>query len=241
MAEQEVIKHTKKVYKIWNNQQFSFWHKLKEFFIEIAIIVFAVSLSIWLHSLSEHRHEQKEVKKFLRGLKEDIVNDIAEAKRLLITYKNYDIMYTWLYSLKKERSPDKDTLHTYLQKINSNAFLRPNITRFNGFLSAGKIGAIESDSLALNILYLYQETVPRIKSSETAWLSFNKSLNEYIIDNVKDADSDKAKWEVLIAPKAKILCKSLIPWKQLYERYEEFILQGEAIMLEIDKAYPALN
>src|SRR4051812_19152197 len=47
MAELEVVKHTKKVYKIWNSKEHSFWHKAKEFLIEIFIIVFAVSLSIW--------------------------------------------------------------------------------------------------------------------------------------------------------------------------------------------------
>ena len=46
MAEQEVIKHTKQVYKIWTSKTHSFWHKLKEFAIEIVIIVFAVGMTV---------------------------------------------------------------------------------------------------------------------------------------------------------------------------------------------------
>ena len=61
MAEEEVAKHTKKIYSIWNSKEHSFLHKLQEFFLEILIIVFAVTLSIWFHSWSEHKHEQKEV------------------------------------------------------------------------------------------------------------------------------------------------------------------------------------
>jgi hypothetical protein len=65
MAEQEIIKHTKKVYKIWNSKEHSRWQKIKEFFIEILIIVFAVTISIWLHNWSEHRNQQEDVKVFL--------------------------------------------------------------------------------------------------------------------------------------------------------------------------------
>jgi hypothetical protein len=72
----EVTKHTKKIYDTVKSRKHSFAEKLKEILIEICIIVFAVTLSIWLHSWSEHRHEQKEVSEFLKGLKEDLSNDI---------------------------------------------------------------------------------------------------------------------------------------------------------------------
>ena len=78
MAEQEIVKHTKKVYKIWNSKEHGFWFKLKEFLIEISIIVFAVSLSIWLHERSEHATQQQEVKEFLTGLRQDLLSDIME-------------------------------------------------------------------------------------------------------------------------------------------------------------------
>jgi hypothetical protein len=31
MADQEISKHTKKVYKIWNSKEYKWQHKLKEF------------------------------------------------------------------------------------------------------------------------------------------------------------------------------------------------------------------
>ncbi len=69
MAEDEIIKHTKKIYKTWFNKEFPFWHKISEFLIEILIIVFAVTISIWFHNLSEHKHQQEDVKQFLVGFK----------------------------------------------------------------------------------------------------------------------------------------------------------------------------
>jgi Fe2+ transport system protein B len=80
MADHEVAKHTKKMYKIWNSSEHGVWHKFKEFFIEISIIVFAVSVSIWFHNMSEKRHERAEGHKFLVGLKSDLEKDIIEMK-----------------------------------------------------------------------------------------------------------------------------------------------------------------
>ncbi len=62
MAEEEIAKHTKKVYKVWASKEHTWQHKVKEFFIEIAIIVFAVSISIWFHNMSEKATTAKKPK-----------------------------------------------------------------------------------------------------------------------------------------------------------------------------------
>ncbi|MBC7525013.1 MAG: hypothetical protein H7239_11315 [Flavobacterium sp.] len=68
----------------------TFIEKLTEISIEIFIIVFAVSLSIWLHSWSEHNHQQNEVKKFLVDLKSDLIRDSDGYKKSLqSTEKNF--------------------------------------------------------------------------------------------------------------------------------------------------------
>ena len=71
----EILKHTKKIYKEVKNPKHTVAEKLKEIIVEILIIVFAVTLSIWLHSWSEEKHQRKEAKTFLIGLKEDLKND----------------------------------------------------------------------------------------------------------------------------------------------------------------------
>lgn len=77
MADQEIAKHTKKIWAVVRSPH-GFWHKVREMLLEIAIIVFAVSMSIWLHSVGEHRHEQAQVKSFLLGLKRDIQSDLVQ-------------------------------------------------------------------------------------------------------------------------------------------------------------------
>lgn len=238
MAEQEVIKHTKKVFKILEDKNSSFWHKFKDFVLEIFIIVFAISISIWFQNWSERRNEQKTTKTFLLGLKDDIQADITETEDILKTYKEYNLLYTYLNSLDRKKTPSKDSLKKALTYIGSNTFLRAHESRFNGFLSAGKIMSIENDSLTQNILNYFQVVLPSLQTSEEIWLSQNRLLITYLTDNVKDFENDMDKFQVLTTAKGKYLTKSLIPWQQLLDRYKLVSFEGNKIILNINKLYP---
>ena len=104
--QEEVTKHSRKIFRTLKNPKHAVSEKVKEIIIEIFIIVFAVSLSIWLHGWSEHRHEQKEANKFLKELKEDLNADI----RLLEENKNIATRlandYKFMLSLKKNQATD---------------------------------------------------------------------------------------------------------------------------------------
>lgn len=238
MAEQEVIKHGKRIYKIWNKKEVSFIDKLKEFFIEIFIITFAITLSLALHNWSEHKNEQKEAKAFLLGLKSDLQADISSTKKEINDYKHFVKMYTFLSNLTNKTVQDKDTLHKYIQDTNYTTFLRAHTTRFNGFLSAGKIMTIENHDLSFLILNYYQETLPMVESSESGWMYIYKELNSYLLNNVQNFDDDNEIIKVLATSKGRYLTKTLIPWQQLFERYNNVIKNAEQIIAHIDKMYP---
>jgi hypothetical protein len=238
MADQEVIKHTKKIVGLWGDKHSPFWRKLKDFIVEILIIVFAVSISIWLHNWSDHNNEQKVTRTFLLGLRDDIKADIAETKGIVETYKDFGLLYTWLSNLDPSKVPNRDSLRQALDKIRSNTFLRVHKSRFEGFLSAGKIMTIENDSLTQNILEYYEEILPELGSSEQGWVSENDLLNTYLTDNTKDLGSDVSKFQVLTTPKGKYLTKTLIPWPQLLERHESLIVEGNKIISAISTMYP---
>lgn len=238
MADQEVIKHGKKLLGIWGKKDHPFLHKAADLVVEIFIIVFAVSISIGFHNWNANKHEQAQVKAFLLGLKKDIRADINASKENLLGYKNYDTTYCYLSSLRRDKVPNNDSLKHGLSNLNSSISLKLHKSRFTGFLSAGKIMSIENDSLALNILNYYQDVVPSLQLSEGGWGSSHYELVRYLTDNVKDVDSDMAKWEVLTTPKGRYLTKSLIPWQQLLDRYQAIIVMGEAIIKQIDELYP---
>src|ERR1700743_427517 len=74
MADQEVIKHVKHAVDVARSKR-PWTHKLQEILLEVVIIVFAVSLSIWLHNWSESRKDREEERDFLVGLKQDLQAD----------------------------------------------------------------------------------------------------------------------------------------------------------------------
>jgi len=140
----EILKHTEKIYKTVKNPKHSFGEKVKEILIEIFIIVFAVTLSIWLHSWSEHNHQRKEAHEFLKDIKADIAKDLEsmQAKK------------TGLDSVFKSGVHMLDT--SALNASSSNFSLNFGLTTFKandgnyqGFKSSGKIGFIEKDKRAI--------------------------------------------------------------------------------------------
>jgi hypothetical protein len=144
----EIIKHTKKIYKTARNSKHSFTEKITEIAIEIFIIVFAVSLSIGLHSWNEHRHQQKLVREFLTDLKSELNKDLLGLEE---GKKEYDAIKKSIASL------DDTTIGNfsinYIIRVNNNA-------NYEGFKSSGKISTIENKKLKNLILEYYQKTNP---------------------------------------------------------------------------------
>ena len=62
MAEDEIRKHTKAAISAATGKQHGWKHKLHDVLLEVMIIIFAVSVSIWLHNWSDGLKEKKEAK-----------------------------------------------------------------------------------------------------------------------------------------------------------------------------------
>jgi len=176
----ELTKHGLKLYKTMADRKHSFGEKFKEILIEIGIIVFAVSLSIWFHNWSEHHHEQKEVKEFLLGLRHDLSDDIRVLKENCDTITTVDSNFTHAFSLHKNQLPDSIVHHYFYYSM---VVTNLNNARYEGFKSSGKIGNIEDDSLREAILVYYQQTVPAISDHETIVNKLQEKLLDYQIDN----------------------------------------------------------
>ena len=189
--QEEILKHTKKVYSEMKNTDHSFWHKTKEILIEIGIIVFAVTLSIWLHSWSEHRHQQKEVKSFLTNLKSDLTKDITslndERSEYLRLNKEYEILSnitsTKLDSLIKAKSFVKVPIHTTGKKTNDG--------NYEGFKTSGKLGYVENEELKQLFIKYYQQTVPMIDEVDKIYSGSMFKMIDFKIDNAGQSDKIK--------------------------------------------------
>lgn len=238
MADQEVAKHTKKIYKTWTSKEHGFWHKLKEFILEIIIIVFAVSISIWFHNRSEHSHQQEDVKIFLLGLKKDLTADIAEMQQDKESYQMQRVAFGYINHTKRGEQLNKDSVNHYSRWLLNTTSLNPNNGRFEGFKSSGKIGLIENDSLQNDIMDLYQENIPALLAATNGYVSRKNILFEYLQKNHRRlTDSTTNFDEVLNTEEAHNISLVLSYTDEIMARYQAAIEKMQKIINGINREY----
>ena len=240
MAEDEVIKHTKKIYKTWMSRDIPFWHKISEFLIEILIIVFAVTISIWFHNLSEHRHEQADVRYFLEGLKSDLTSDIKEMKSDKESYLFQKTLFSYLSHLRIEEPVSLDTLRKYRNWLQNTTGLNPNDGRFEGFKSSGKIGTIENKGLQNDIMDLYEEDIPALLTSSRYYTSTKLKLFDFFYKNLKRTTDSTSNLAILLkTDEGHNLSDALHSPDQIIGQYDDCIALMTKIIGEIDNQYPS--
>jgi hypothetical protein len=237
MAEQEVIKHTKKLFSMWKSGK-GFWHKFGEFFLELVIIVFAVSLSIYLHDNSEKKHQQHETKEFLLGLKLDLETDIVEMDADKKSFEQSGKAFAYISNVKMNQQLSVDTIEKYRNWILNTTGLVPNNGRFEGFKSSGKIGTISNKELQDNIMDLYQEDIPNVIISTNNYTAKKQQLFEYINMNRKRlTDSTSNQLAVLASDPSLNICRGLVYVGEILTRYDTCINKMKTIIAEIDNEY----
>lgn len=238
MAEQEVIKHTKKIYKVWNSKEHGFWEKVKEFVLEIVIIVFAVSLSIWLHGQSEHAHQQKDVKDFLLGLQTDLKLDRQEMEADRERFIKSGKAFYYLRSLQLNEKPNKDSVSYYNDVFFNSTGLIPNDGRFEGFKSAGKIGTIENKVLQNEILDLYQENIPFLITQTDFHNTAKRKLNNFFNDHLKRSSTTTDNFmELLMSERVYNEGGDLSQTRNIVDQYTKCIKNIDQINKLIDEEY----
>jgi len=227
--EEELAKHSKKIFMTLKNSKKLFSEKLKEVFIEIFIIVFSVTLSIWLHGRSLHTHQQKETKEFLSDLKSDLFKDIKSVSEKEIQMSNTIQQYSYLSNLTDKRI---DSITNKKGEINMNVsyvIKTTNDGNYEGFKSSGKIGYIENKKLKKLILEYYQEGMPSINETENY---FNLRMGK--IEDLIFLDKDKKK--KLLDPSLKMYFNVVIKTAQNnINNYKSISKEAKGIISEILK------
>ena len=203
--QEEIKKHSKKIYKTVKNSEHTLGEKLKEIIIEIFIIVFAVTLSIWLHSWSEHRHQQEEVSVFLGNLMNDLKNDIENIDIEKEAYQKSNIGYEKILGLTMLQL---DSIYKSKEKVNFPIYSHGqimNIGNYEAFKSSGKIGYIEDEELKQKILNYYQIFVPSLNEVDKRYNDFLFKCFDKMIEN-----ADKSEEKLYSDPKFKKTIEFLV-------------------------------
>jgi hypothetical protein len=232
--QEEVTKHTRKIYRVWKQSKHSATDKIKEILIEIFIIVFAVSLSIWFHGWSDHRHEQQEVTEFLKGLRNDLTEDIKLVENNKAAVATLHSNFRFLYGLEKKDTANNKINDTTIYKSLSFDFriTRPNIGRYEGFKSSGKIGTIENNTLKENILVFYEQSIPDLVYGE----HFVNDVQSKMLDlEIENNDIIPIRDLATSARMKSMLNIGMQNFESNMRKYDEVINQAKKIIGEIDK------
>ena len=160
MSEEKIIKHSENAVHIIGNKKLSWKKKIKELAEEIAIIVFAVSITLAFHNWNDERHERKMEKEFLLGIKEDLK---GERENLEASIKFFQPTIDYYNNVWKQINGNKidaayiDSNSGYL--INTNYYV-PDNGRFEGFKSSGYLRLIENKELLKHLTTLYTISMP---------------------------------------------------------------------------------
>lgn len=237
MAELEVAKHGKNLINMAAHKEHGLAHKLKEIALEVVIIVFAVSISIWFHSLSEHHHEQKQVKAFLLGLKTDLQRDVSNMNDYTRSYHGFDANYKYLAELDPKGTPDPEKFDKAYLSVQLSALFIPINSRFEGFKSSGKLTDIEDEELMNDILTLYELKHKLLSLSENGWKGNHTRLRDYLDSALQQGDSMEQRYQALTMPNGKRLLRNMATFPQLYERYAANAELSNKIIQRIDVLY----
>ena len=236
MAELEVAKHAKQAIHIAADSKQPFWHKLRELLFEIGIIVFAVSISIWLHGVGEHHHEQQQVNNFLSGLKRDLNGDLERIDDVIRFHQNMDASFTYLRNLNPAEPVDPAKFDAAYARIFSSTMFRPEVSRYEGFKLSGKLINIEHDELVEQILSYYHTQWPL--PQEQYWLSRRNKMITYLESAEEKGDDRDMQVKLITSPKGKYILKYMVTNDELYGVYHRFSDMAKEIIHSIDQLSP---
>jgi hypothetical protein len=234
--EHEIQGHAKKVYKVWNNPKKSIWEKIKDIAIEVGIIVFAITVSIWFHNMSEKRHLQNEVKEFLRDLKVDLQANKEQFARQAKNYAFYRDAFYYFSTRRSLADINADSNNKYIMAIQQT---EPFITRtgqYEGFKSSGKLINIENKKIAADLIGLYQEDIPQVINVINEANNFKYKLQDNAIQSLKMVNGEFTNFnEVLLKPNVQIYAQILGASGGISEKLNELVIKTNNIIEAIDK------
>ncbi len=240
MPEHEIAKHTKAIYKTWQAPDKKVKEKIFEIFIEIAIIVFAITLSLLLERWRENGRDRKIERSFLIGLKQDLQNDTAQLKSDSASY--FLLFRGWNYMRTAgmtNQQVNKDSIVKYGWTLNNSSGFIANDSRFDALKSSGQLDVIENDSLKSAILSLYQDKIKVLLLSTTFFTKFKtEQLMPFLAKNSRVNINGETNLSTLLSnPEMQNYLALGNSAEEIMQRYHAVIDQSVEIISMIDKQY----
>jgi Family of unknown function (DUF6090) len=234
--EHEVQGHVKKVYKVWKDPHKNAWETFKEIAIEIGIIVFAITLSIWFHSWSEKRHDKEQVVTFLKDLKIDLNENLKEFEAQKKQYQYFQSAFNSIFEAKSKKDFPQDSIIKYLPAIQQTDAFITRTGQYESFKSAGKLINIEDKKVLTDLTGLYEEDIPQIKSNIFDYNTVKFKMQDQAIAMIQMNEQGVSNLdEVFLVPRVKIYCQILTGTNNIQRNLDNAITKSKYILVAIEK------
>ena len=238
MSSEEVIKHSRKIFGIVQNKNSNFRHKFWEIFIEILIIVFAISFSLLLERWRQKTEDRRIEKNFLIGLKGDLQSDMKELRETSLKCISMKEGAKYFLKPEKEISWMADTIKFYGSRLFHDIYFFPNANRYESIKSTGKLDVIENEVLQNDIINLYQTQIPDLVQQVNFFNQFmNGQVLNYLIHNLKWDEKNLPSFDksLLSSIEMKNLLLLYGDLDDVLKRLDNTIKAGEKIIKEISE------
>lgn len=238
MAEQEVIKHVKHAVDVARSKR-PWTHKLQEILLEIVIIVFAVSLSIWLHNWSESRKDRDEERDFLLGLKQDLQTDHKDLEAAKADFIRILAGTRYFVAIGRGAALNADSAKFYMPILFSYETIFPRSSRFEALRGSGRLGIVRDKQLLVDITELYTVDFPHLDrvNDYINGLRRDRLLPLFAAHaNLNDSASNITNWEALLRmPEMRIMVVTLNSAANNVGACTDTMTQIDLILKKIDE------
>lgn len=237
MAELEVIKHTKKIMATAKNKEHSLWMKIKEILLEVFIIVFAVSISIWFHNLNTEREDAHKESEFFDGVVDDLKKDIEEWKIEKAFYSNQISMLNHQICIGEQRGNCDTFKHDFNKDNKSVSRYTPvHNSHYEATKSSGNFSIIKNKELLLAIINYYQEAIPFIEGQKDLYNEENTRLLNVYRDNAVFNQNNSYDFATMLKKPAVIFQLKMFK-NSIYivDHYSDIISKSEQLIEQIEK------
>jgi len=180
MSEEKIIKHSQKAVHIIAEKT-GWRHKILGLLEEIAIIIFAVSVTLALHNWNDARNERKMEREFLTGIRSDLKNDVLNVNAAVGDLKYTVNYYNTAWKQIINRKIDAAYIDTNSGQLATTSYFVFDNGRFESFKSSGYLRLIENQTLLKHLTSLYMVSMPfQVHADEMIYGARRDNFNTYI-------------------------------------------------------------
>jgi hypothetical protein len=214
----------------------TFRERLPEILLEIGIIVFAISLSLWLHNWQEHAASRKKESQFLTGLRQDLREDYTELRNDSLAYMRLLAGYRY-FRATSARTAHPDSVEKYRWTLYYSTNFYPKTTRFDGLKFSGNLDIIEDEPLQYSIVHYYQELLPGLSRATQGFTDYkNQNTRRFLDEHLRASPnnflgllySDQMRNYLTVEPDVLLIL----------QRYHAMLAQNRQLLVQINQRSP---